>query len=117
MDWTITLGYLGLLLIQYFALQSIPAGIFGAMFGQFRLLGILIGSILTWYLLDLAWVKIFGNHLPLLAFLLSLIFQAWHLSKSKNELTDNSKFMIEGEMIAIFLVALYVLIIKEFNWY
>jgi hypothetical protein len=59
MDWTIILGYFGLLLIQYFAIQSIPAGIMGAIFGQFRLLGILIGSILTWYLLDIAWLKIF----------------------------------------------------------
>ncbi|WP_242157365.1 hypothetical protein [Aestuariivivens sediminis] len=37
--------------------------------------------------------------------------------KSKNELTDSSKFMIEGEMTAILLVGLYVLIFKEFNWY
>lgn len=117
MDWIIILGYLGLLGIQIFAIQSIPAGIFGALFGQFRLLGILIGSLLTWYLLDLAWFNIFGHHLPLLAFVLSLLFQAYHLSQSKKELTDNSKFMIEGEMIAILFIGLYVLIFKEFNWY
>lgn len=117
MDWTIILGYLGLLLIQIFAIQSIPAGIFGGVFGRFRLLGILIGSILTWYLIAIAWFKIFGYHLSLLAFILSITFQGYHLSKSKNELTDSSKFMIEGEMTAILLVGLYILIFKEFNWY
>lgn len=117
MDWTIILGYIGLLGIQIFAIQSIPAGLFGALFGQFRLLGILIGSLLTWYLLDIAWFKIFGYHLPLLAFVLSMGFQAYHLSKSKKELTDSSKFMIEGDVTAILLVGLYVLIYKEFNWY
>lgn len=117
MDWGIILGYVCLLGIQIIAIQSIPAVIFGAIFGQFRLLGILIGSFFTWFLLDFAWFKIFGYHLPLLAFVLSMVFQAYHLSKSKNELTDNSKFMIEGEMTAILLIGLYILIFKEFNWY
>ena len=117
MDWTIILGYIGLLVIQIFALQSIPAGIFGALFGQFRLLGILIGSLLTWYLLDLAWLNIFGHHLPLLAFVISILFQSYHLAKSKKELTESSKFMIEGEMIAILFIGLYILIFKQFNWY
>lgn len=117
MDWTIILGYLSLLIIQIFALQSFPAGIVAALFGEFRLLGILFGSLFTWYFINLAWLKIFGYHLPLLAFVLSMIFQAFHLSNSKNELTDNSKFMIEGEMVAILLVGLYVLIFKDFNWY
>jgi hypothetical protein len=117
MDWTVLLGYFILLLIQYLAIQSLPIGLIGALFGKFRLFGILIGAIITWYFIDFAWMKIFGNHLPLLAFILSLTFQSWHLFKSKNELTYSSKFMIEGEMMGIFLVSLFILIFKQFNWY
>ena len=116
MDWMIVLGYVVLLLIQLMAIQALPTSIVASIFGSFRLIGIILGSILTWYLINFLWLKAFDYNLPFLALFLSLLFQTYNLVASKDELTDSSKFMIEGDMIAIVLIALYVFIFKEFNW-
>jgi hypothetical protein len=119
MDYTIILGYLILLLIQYFAIQAIPITLVGGIISKFTniYVGVLIAGILTWLGINLIWFKIFDYNLPLLAFILSIGFQFWHLKKAQFELTETSKKMVIGEIWAIILVAIYILVFKEFNLY
>tara|TARA_R100000353_G_scaffold174742_1_gene143374 strand:+ start:1047 stop:1406 length:360 start_codon:yes stop_codon:yes gene_type:complete len=119
MDYTIILGYLVLLLVQYFAIQAIPISIVGGIVSRFTniYVGVLIAGILTWLGINLIWFKIFDYQLPLLAFILSIGFQFWHLKKARLELTETSKQMVIGEIWTIILVAIYVLIFKDFNLY
>ena len=119
MDYTIILGYLVLLIIQYFAIQAIPITIVGGIISKFTniYVGVLIGGILTWLGISFIWFKIFDYHLPLLVFILSVIFQIWHLNKARFELNEMSKKMVIGEIWSIILVSIYILIFKEFNLY
>ncbi len=119
MDYTIIIGYFVLLLIQYFAIQAIPITIIGGIIS--RLIGIypaiVITGILTWLGINLIWLKVFDYNLTLLAFVLSLGLQLFHLKSAKNDLTGTSKQMIIGEVISIILVGIYILTFKEFNIY
>ncbi len=119
MDYTIILGYVVLLLIQYFAIQAIPITLIGGLISRFTniYVGVLIAGILTWLGINFIWFKVFDYHLPLLAFILSIGFQFWHFKKAQVELTETSKQMVVGEIWTIILVALYILIFKDFNLY
>ncbi|WP_066219813.1 hypothetical protein [Formosa haliotis] len=119
MDYTIILGYLVLLLIQYFAIQAIPITLIGGLISRFTniYVGVLIAGILTWLGINFIWFKVFDYNLPLLAFILSIGFQFWHLKKAQLELTETSKQMVVGEIWSIILVAIYILIFKDFNLY
>lgn len=119
MDYTIISCYLVLLLIQYFAIQAIPITLIGGLISRFTniYVGVLISGILTWLGINLIWFKIFDYQLPLLAFILSIGFQFWHLKKAQLELTETSKQMVVGEIWSIILVAIYILIFKDFNLY
>ncbi|MCZ4317460.1 hypothetical protein O4H26_00490 [Aequorivita viscosa] len=119
MNYTIILGYLVLFIIQYFAIQAIPITLVGGIISKFIniYLGILIAGILTWLGINFIWFKVFDYQLPLLAFILSIGFQFWHLKKAQHELTETSKQMVVGEIWAIILVAIYILMFKGFNLY
>jgi hypothetical protein len=117
MDYTFILGYLVLLLIQYFTIQAIPITLVGGIISKFTniYVGVLIAGILTWLGINFIWFKIFDYQLPLLVFILSIGFQFRHLKKSEFELTETSKKMVVGEIWAIILVAIYILVFRDFN--
>ena len=119
MDYTIIIGYLILLSIQYFAIQAIPIALVSGIISKFTniYVGVIIAGVLTWLGINIIWFKIFHYQLPFLVFILSIGFQFWHLNKSQFELTETSKQMVVGEIWAIISVAIYILIFKEFNLY
>lgn len=119
MDYIIVLGYLILILIQYFSIQAIPITLIGGLISRFSsiYIGVVIAGFLTWLGINFIWFKIFAYNLPFLAFLLSITFQIWHLNKARSELTIESRKMIIGELISIIAVGFFVLIFKSFNWY
>lgn len=124
-DYTIILGYLVLLLIQYFAISATSISIICAILTPFRWLFtfeilngiILIAGILIWLGLNFIWFKIFDYQLPLLAFALSIGFQLWYFIKAELELIEPAKQQVIGETWAIIFVAIYILVFKDFNLY
>lgn len=119
MNWTLILGYFILILIQYLSIQAIPVSIIGGIIGRISkniFLGMLVGGLITWFLINLIWLKVYNYNLPFLAFVLSFSFQFINLKLNNKELTETSKQMIVAEMWSILLIAIYVLALKEFNW-
>lgn len=120
MNWTIILGYVILILIQYFAVQVIFITIISSLIGKLLkniLLSMLLGSIVIWFIINLIWLKTYNHNLPLLAFILSLSFQFIHGNVSDDKLNEASKKMIFAEMWSIVLISIYVLAFKEFSWF
>lgn len=119
MDLTIILGYVILILIQYFSIQAIPVSLIGGIINKVTnntLFSMLVGGLITWFFINLIWLKVYNHNLPLLAFILSFSFQFIHGNLNNKELTVTSKQMIVAEMWSILLIAIYVLAFKEFNW-
>ena len=119
MDWTIILGYVILIFIQYLTKKTIHVSLIGGIINKITnntLFSMLVGGLITWFFINLIWLKVYNHNLPLLAFVLSFSFQFIHGNLSNKELTETSKQMIVAEMWSILLIALYVLVLKEFNW-
>ncbi|MDP2524868.1 hypothetical protein [Maribacter dokdonensis] len=119
MDYTLIIGYFVLLLIQYFAIQAIPITIVGGLISRITGIypAIIITGLLTWLGINLIWLKVFDFNLTLLAFVLSIGLQLFHLKTAKTDLTGTSKQMIIGEIISLIIVGIYILAFKEFNFY
>ena len=112
-------SYIIIFLTQALSLTFIPISLVGEILKKLKIplqIGIFIGGLLTWFFINLIWLKVYNHNLPLLAFVLSFSFQFIHGNLSNKELTETSKQMIVAEMWSILLIALYVLVLKEFNW-
>lgn len=116
----IVLGYLVLIISQVYQLHVLLIGLVSIAFAwiQNYFIRNFLGCCVFWFLLSLAWLGIFGYHLPLLAFILLFLIHFTHfLSKKARELmTIDSKEMLLAEIISIPIVAVYVLAFNEFNW-
>lgn len=120
MSSTILWSYLILILVQIFALTFIPISLIGLILGKLKIgttTSLLIGGLLVWFGINLIWLNFTGYNLPLLAFFLVEIvkrIKGMFVNKVDPEMNE----MIVGiELKSIILIALYVFIFREFNWF
>jgi hypothetical protein len=66
---------------------------------------------------NLLWYNAFDYQLPLLAFMIILGFQFWHVKKEQLKLSETSKLLGLRGISAIFWAAMYIFVFKEFNLY
>ncbi|WP_395051516.1 hypothetical protein [Flavobacterium sp.] len=120
MNFTIIWSYIILILVQVFALTFIPISLIGVILGRIKIgisTSLLIGGLLVWFGINLVWLHFTGYNLPLLAFFLIeavKLFKGLGVNKVDPEMNE----MILGiELKSIILIALYIFIFKEFNWF
>ena len=77
-------------------------------------LGLFLAGLVVWNIIDLIWLAFLGNHLPLLAIVLSIGFQFW--SSRDRRMTEASQLMIVAESCSILAVAIYVWIFRGFDF-
>ena len=111
----VVIAYIIIVLLVFFAITSFPQVLTGGLIGRITniLIGALVGSITTWLLIDLLWLKIMGNHIPILALGLSIITLFIHGYFDGESLTKISHQMMAAEAWAIILVGIYIIIISN----
>ena len=97
-------------------LQAIIGGLVGRLGGP--LLGALVGGIVVWLGIDFLWVWLEGGHVPIAALAAAIAVLFAHGAISKDELTQQSNWMMAGEAWAIILVGVYIVVVSEpIRWY
>ena len=117
MDMKIFLAYSILLIGQCFAIPAFPISILGGLSSRLSSnlnLTLFVASLVVWNIIDLIWLAFLGNHLPLLAIVLSIGFQFW--SSRDRRMTEASQLMIVAESWSILAVAIYVWIFRGFDF-
>lgn len=96
--------------------QAIIGGLVGRLAGP--LLGALVGGLFVWIGIDFLWQWLEGGHIPIAALAAALLAIFAHGVVSKDELTQQSNWMMAGEAWAIILVGVYVVVVSEpIRWY
>lgn len=120
MNWTLIISYFVLLLIQALGLTFIPISLIAELLKKIKIplqFGVLFGGIIVWFLLNMLWLEINDYNLPLIVFGLCWFIKLYK-SLGNNKINPKmNNLMLKSEAFAIFLIALYVLIFREFNWY
>lgn len=120
MNFTILWSYIVLILVQIFALTFIPISLTGVILEKVKIklsTALFIGGLLVWFGINLIWLHFTNYNLPLLAFFLVeavKLFKGLGFNKVDPEMNE---MMLGIEHKSIILIALYVLIFREFNWY
>jgi hypothetical protein len=120
MNFTIFWAYIILILVRIFALTFIPISLIGVILGKLKIgfsTSLLIGGLLVWFGINLIWLNFTGYNLPLLAFFLVEIvtrLKGMFVNKVDPEMNE---MMVGIELKSIILIALYIFIFREFNWY
>ena len=97
-------------------LQAIICGLVGRLAGP--LLGALVGGLVVWLGIDFLWIWLEGGHVPIAALAAALAAIFAHSAIAKDELTQQSNWMMAGEAWAITLVGVYVVVVSEpIRWY
>ena len=96
--------------------QAIIGGLVGRLAGP--LLGALIGGLVVWIGIDFLWRWLEGGHVPIAALAAAIAAIFAHGAISKDELSQQSNWMMAGEAWAIILVGVYVVIVSEpIRWF
>lgn len=114
------LGYITLILIQFFSIQAIPISIAGGLIARVSgnlNLGNFIASCIIWFAISMLWFSIYNAHLPILAYSISIIYQFIQGNTNYKILSENSKNMMSAEIWGILTVALYQIIFGTIIWY
>ena len=120
MDFTIILGYMILILIQYFSIQAIPVSLIGGIINKITnsiLFSMLVGGLITWFFINLIWLKVNNHNIPLLLFAICWFIKIYKSLGDNNTDIKTNNLLLKSEASTIVVIALYVLIFKEFNWY
>jgi len=97
-------------------LQAIIGRLVGRLAGP--LLAALVGGLVVWLGIDTLWLWLEGGHVPLAALAAAIAALFAHSAISKDELTQQSNWIMAGEAWAIILVGIYVVIVSEpIRWY
>ena len=97
-------------------LQAVVGGILGRLMGP--LIGAVIGGLASWALVDLLWVWLEGDHVPIAALVGALIVLVTQSAISRHELTQQSNWMMAGEAWGIVLLGIYLVTVPEaIRWY
>jgi hypothetical protein len=97
-------------------LQALIGGLVGRAVGP--LLGALVGGVVVWFGIDLLWLRLEGDHVPMsvLATAIAVLFAKSAISKDK--LTQQSKWMMAGEAWSIVLIGVYLAVVPDgIRWY
>lgn len=113
-------GYIIVLGIVLFGLHMLIMGPVGTLIGGISgipLLGMFIGALFTWMIINIGWLFIYGEQMPLLLFLMAYLLIQFHPQK-KNFTTEDMHQVLNGERIAIFVVAIYTIFkSNSINWF
>ena len=113
-------AYVLTLVAVFFSITTLPQVIIGGFAGRAvgPLAGGLLGSIVAWFLVDFLWTWLEGAHIPIAALGAALAFIFVHGVISKEELTEQSQWMMAAEAWAIVLVGIFLLLVPaEIRWY
>lgn len=113
-------AYASTMVAVFFGITALPQTIIGGLASRVvgPLVGGLLGSILAWLLVDLLWVWLEGAHVPIAALGAALAYIFLHGTISKQELTEQSRWLMAAEAWAIVLVGIYLIVFPtEIRWY
>ena len=95
---------------------SLPISLIFVKITKSHIISAAIGFFITFFLLDLIWVKFEGGNLPLV--LISLIFVSDFLMQKKGMLTKYGQQQNRGEQIALIMITLKLLLFSsQIRWY
>lgn len=101
------------------SLTALPQSLIGGVISRFTnlLVSAFLGAVITWLGINFLWMKFEGNHISILAILLS--FGALFIQGNLNykEINQNAKTLMVAEMWGIIVVGLYVSIKFGIRWY
>lgn len=96
--------------------QTILGGLLGQMLGP--LLGALVGGLIVWGGVEILWLWLEGGHVPIAALAGALAILFAHSAIAREQLTEQSNWMMAGEAWAIVLLGIYLVIFPEsIRWY
>lgn len=114
------IAYIATLTAVALTITSIPQMIVGGLLGRFLgpLMGGLLGSILTWLAIDWLWLTFEGGHIPIAALAAAMAVLFVHGYVSREELTEQSNWMMAAELWAIVLVGVGLCVMPaNIRWY
>lgn len=99
----------------FFGATGLPQALIGGLFGRAvdPMLGLLIGGLLTWGGVDLAWFYLEGDHIPISALILSVALIFLHGFISEERLTQQSRVVMAGEAWAVIIVGLALFFLQD----
>ena len=113
-------SYIIIFLTQALSLTFIPISLVGEILKKLKIplqIGVFIGGLLTWFFINLIWLKVNNHNIPLLVFAICWFVKLYKsLGNNNTDIKTNSLFL-KSEASTIVIISLYVLIFKEFNWY
>lgn len=117
---TIITSYIIIFLAQALSLTFIPISLIGEILKKLKIplqIGIFIGGLLTWFLINLIWLKVNNHNISLLVFVICWFFKIYKSLGNNNIDIKTNNLMLKSEASCIVIIALYIFIFKEFNWY
>ena len=113
-------SYIIIFLTQALSLTFIPISLVGEILKKLKIplqIGIFIGGLLTWFFINLIWLKVNNHNIPLLVFSICWFIKIYKSLWDNNTDIKTNNLLLKSEASTIVVIALYVLIFKEFNWY
>ena len=113
-------SYIIIFLTQALSLTFIPISLVGEILKKLKIplqIGIFIGGLLTWFFINLIWLKVNNHNIPLLVFAICWFIKIYKSLGDNNTDIKTNNLLLKSEASTIVVIALYVLIFKEFNWY
>ncbi len=94
----------------YYAITGIIQGFFAALIGRlFGVnLGIFIGGLITWEIIDWIWILIDGDHIPITVVIGSITLLVMHGVIGKDQLNENAKLMMSAEQWVLIVLGIYL---------
>jgi hypothetical protein len=110
MSWTILTAYVLTIFSVGIAITSFPNAIIGGFLSRVTnnlLLGMLLGSLAIWLLIDQLWVRFADGHIPIAVYIICFIILMGQAYVDRYKLTHVSKMMIGGEQAALIILCIY----------
>ncbi len=102
-----------------FSVTSLPQVLVGGLIARWAgiLFGALVGGVLSWSAINLMWLWLEGNHIPIAALGAAVVTLFVHSFISRNNLSQQSLWLMAGEIWAIVLLAIYLVVFSdEIRW-
>jgi len=106
-------------LLVFFAITQILQSFVGGLIGRFTnlLLGMFLGSLVTWLIIDFLWILIEKGHIPILSLGINILILFVHANIEFKKLTKVSKKMIVAEIWAIISYGIILMIVfRPIRW-
>ncbi|WP_310595519.1 hypothetical protein [Flavobacterium sp.] len=113
-------SYIIIFLTQVLSFTFIPISLIGEILKKLKIplqIGIFIGGLFTWFFMNIIWLNVNNHNISLLAFVICWFIKIYKSLENNNIDTKTNNLMLKSEASCIVIIALYVFIFKEFNWY